>query len=376
MPIYSYNGKRGKSYFFKFGINGAYYLRRGFKTKKAALEAEKDFKNKLLGDCDPWKVIVRLKFKDIVNKYVEYCFSTMKITTASDIKRQASSFYLKAFNPEKYLYQMTPADANKAWKYIQTLKINETTKNKKLRSVKQLFTWVRDTYGYYYAAIYTLPNFKDYQIKRVKQKKDILEVGELIQILRRASPYYYLAILTMYIYGYRLGELLGLKVDSIDFNKRTIENYQSISFKTGQGYFIATTPKTKKSDRVRSCSDEYLKLLRQHINRYQLGPKDFLFFNMQTMIHGDIKNQPMHENTFRRALKNIEPTLNPHMLRRSVVTHLSENNVSLKEIANYIGHDSLATTERYYLKISEEKKNKINQVIDELIKEAKEVTNE
>ena len=92
MPIYSYNGKRGKSYFFKFGINGAYYLRRGFKTKKAALEAEKDFKNKLLGDCDPWKVIVRLKFKDIVNKYVEYCFSTMKITTASDIKRQASSF--------------------------------------------------------------------------------------------------------------------------------------------------------------------------------------------------------------------------------------------------------------------------------------------
>ena len=79
MPIYSYNGKRGKSYFFKFGINGAYYLRRGFKTKKAALEAEKDFKNKLLGDCDPWKVIVRLKFKDIVNKYVEYCFSTMNI---------------------------------------------------------------------------------------------------------------------------------------------------------------------------------------------------------------------------------------------------------------------------------------------------------
>ena len=94
------------------------------------------------------------------------------------------------------------------------------------------------------------------------------------------------------------------------------------------------------------------------------------------MIHGDIKNQPMHENTFRRALKNIEPTLNPHMLRRSVVTHLSESNVSLKEIANYIGHDSLATTERYYLKVSEEKKNKINKVIDELIKEAKEVTNE
>lgn len=49
------------------------------RQKKTALEAEKDFKNKLLGDCDPWKVIVRLKFKDIVNKYVEYCFSTMNI---------------------------------------------------------------------------------------------------------------------------------------------------------------------------------------------------------------------------------------------------------------------------------------------------------
>ncbi len=365
MSVFSYkNIENKKCYYFKFSLNARQYCRRGFKTKLAAENAERSFRASLLGDNDPWRVLLKLTYRDALEEYKAHCFKTLKITTASDISRAIDNFYIYCFKPNRYIYQLDGTDAQKAWNFINKLKVSITTKNNKLHFLQRFFSFVQRNYNYYYQQVFMLPNYKDYQIKRIKKKREIIELSELSQLLNKANEYYKLALLTLFIYGYRLGELLGLKVDSIDFKAKTIENYQSVAFKTGNGSYILTSPKTKKSERIRPCSDKYLELIKKHIQIHELKRNDYLFYKLP-----GIRSEPAHENTFRKALKRLDPGITPHMLRRSLVTHLAERGVPLEEIARYVGHDSIKVTEEYYLKKSKEKSKRLNSLIDELIQE-------
>ena len=55
------------------------------------------------------------------------------------------------------------------------------------------------------------------------------------------------------------------------------------------------------------------------------------------------------------------------MLRTSICTHLREQGVPLDEISKYLGHEDIQVTEEYYSKVTKEKKDKINEVIDEIL---------
>ena len=65
------------------------------------------------------------------------------------------------------------------------------------------------------------------------------------------------------------------------------------------------------------------------------------------------------QNTFRlaRAQSGINPAATPHTLRHSYATHLLEEGVSLRQISQYLGHESLDTTVIYthLTSISEER---------------------
>ena len=228
--------------------------------------------------------------------------------------------------------------------------------------------WVNNNYSFNYTAIFNLNNFRDYEIKRQKIKQPIIEFNDFIKIYKSCdSDYYKLALLTLFIYGFRLGELLALKVEAFDFKNMYFETYQSVSFKSGsKGGFILVSPKTKKSDRLNKMSKNYAALIKKHIEYYSLKSSDFVFFRSLKE-----KSTPEHENTMRRHLepycKAFNEDFHPHMLRTSIVTHLKEKGVSIDDIANYIGHETSKVTEDYYLKTSLEKESKINQVINEFI---------
>lgn len=363
-----YQNKQNKSYYYKFSLNGRQYLKRGFTSKKKALTAEKQFKDELLGIDKSGYHRLNLTYSQGLNEFKDFYFKSQKETTAKEIARAINSYYINYFKADRLIYQLNASDAEKAWSKINSEAISPATKNKKLAFLKRFFLFIQKKYSFYYSSIFNLPKFKDYKISRVKKKKLIIELSDLQQLIQKAnSKYMKLAILTLFIYGYRLGELLGLKVNSFDFKNKTVENYINITFKTGDGGFIEVSPKTKKSDRLRSCSDEYLNLVKEHIKLNNLKSNDFIFFSLANQFHEDIHNKPIHENTFRRMLQRLNPDITPHTLRRSLVTHLTERGVSIKEISKYIGHESIRTTESYYLKQSDEKAKKINNVIDQII---------
>lgn len=67
----------------------------------------------------------------------------------------------------------------------------------------------------------------------------------------------------------------------------------------------------------------YSTLIKEHIKRFKLKKKDFIFFRSKKE-----KNIPMHENTFRKNLetycKAYNKEFHPHMLIASIVTHLKK----------------------------------------------------
>ena len=269
--------------------------------------------------------------------------------------------------------KLLKTDAERAWKKIDRLPIRCITKNDKLAFLKRFFTWIEQQYQYRYNEIFLLHEFRDYEIRRQKKKDPIVEFDAFKELYRSCdSDYYRLLFLTMFLYGFRIGEQLALTVDSFDFEAKTLEIYRAVTIK-GKNGLEFVTPKTAAGQRVQPVPDSFARLVREHIARYHLKEKEFIFFRYRTHQTRENHALPVHENTCRRAMekycRKYNPDFHPHMLRTSICTHLREKGVPIEEISKFLGHEDPAVTEQYYSKISQNKKEAINDVIDEFMKE-------
>lgn len=354
-------------YYFKTSLRGRTFVRRGFITKENAKDAEALFRKEMIGE----QFIVLNKnlpsYLTLLNKYAER-FKNLKINYYHQVKIRIKNYYSKLF-PDISITKLLKKDADKCYSIINKEKIQISTKNDKLNFIKNFFIWIEQNYHYRYDPIFQLDKYRDYEIKRIKEKEEIVTFTQFIQIYNNCdNEYYKLAILTLFLFGYRLGELLALKVDSINFETNKIEIYQAVNFKNGKGKnnYTLTTPKTAKSKRIQLMPDIYSKKLKSFIKAHKLEQDDFIFYKSENN-----KKIMIHENTFRRKAKKyceiISPNFHPHMLRKSICTYLREEGVPITEISKYLGHEDIKVTEEYYSKISKEKKTKLNEVIDEIL---------
>lgn len=356
-------------YFFKTSILGRTFIRRGFKTKQAAREAESKFREQLIDDNYLRSIRVISNYKEMILKYGDYLKDNFKSTYTTDIKRKIQNFY-SLLLPDVPITKLVKSDADKLRAKIDKEKITYKSKNKHLNFMFRFFLWIEKFYHYKYNEIFLLEHFRDYEIRRQKKKTKVVEFDDFIKIYKSCDDdYYKLGLLTMFIFGYRLGEQLALTVDSISFEDNTIEIYQSVNFKggKGKGKFTLTTPKTPSGERIQNMPGIYSTLIKKHIEENKLKDSDFIFFR-----DSEHKKIPIHENTFRRKCeaycRSFNPDFHPHMLRTSIVTHLREKGVPLTEVSKYIGHADPKITEEYYSKKSLTKQNMINEVIDEILK--------
>lgn len=368
MPVYKDKNAKKRKYLFTTSIYGESYTRRGFKSILEASKAEISFRQAIIGfeNFNGFKLLKT--YHELLDEYYLYLSRNFKKTYVADIQRKIKNYYYFLL-PDIKVYKLTAVHASRAREKIFKENVTTKSKNKRLNFLKRFFSWVATNYKFTYNAFLNLDPFRDYSITKQKRKAPIIEFNDFKKIYKSCdSSYYKLALLTLFIYGFRLGELLALKVDAFDFKNMTFETYQSVSFKTGNHGFLLTCPKTKKSDRINVMSKSYADLVKKHIKENNLKPPDFVFFRSLREL-----NIPAHENTFRRRLesycKSFNKDFHPHMLRTSIVTHLKEKGVSLDDIAKYIGHETSQVTKDYYLKSSEDKERKINEVINEFLKE-------
>lgn len=147
----------------------------------------------------------------------------------------------------------------------------------------------------------------------------------------------YMAFEILYWCGIRLGELLALTLEDIDFENKKLrinKSYQRINRQD-----VITSPKTEKSNRSIDMPDFLAEEIKNYIvSIYKLKPTDRIFHLSKTHLQNEMK-----KGAARAGVKRIRI----HDLRHSHVSLLIEMGFSALAIAERVGHESIEITYRY-----------------------------
>ncbi len=169
-----------------------------------------------------------------------------------------------------------------------------------------------------------------------------------------------LAILSLlYDSGARVQEIIDLHVYNLSLN--------SISkvFLTGKGNKTRIVPLNKE------VSD----ILRQYISLFNLQKDDILFANK----HGDKLTRQGITYILNKYIEQAKMEyggyfslkISPHCIRHSKAMHLLESNVHLIHIRDFLGHESVMTTEIYAKSNPEIRRKQITEASENIVKKSK-----
>lgn len=169
----------------------------------------------------------------------------------------------------------------------------------------------------------------------------------------------YMAFMTLFWTGIRIGELLALNVADVDFEKRTISIMKSYQRMGGRD--VITEPKTAKSKRVIAIPQFLAVDLQDYVNSmYGVQGEDRLFPITKYYL----------EHEMQRGIKESGvKRIRIHDLRHSHASLLVEMGFSPLEIANRLGHEKIETTLNTYSHLYPDKQE---QLADRLDKEYRE----
>lgn len=189
-------------------------------------------------------------------------------------------------------------------------------------------------------------------IKRPKKEKKIPtvltkdEIKKLIEVIDTRKSR--LMVSFMYACGFRVSELVHLKVKDLNFQEK-IGNVRQ-----GKG----------KKDRVFNLPEFLLEDLKKQVENQMELKQEYLFSGPKGKL-SERNLQKIISKAAKRA--GLSKEVHCHTLRHSFATHLLENGTDIRKIQELLGHSDLSTTQ-IYTHISREELKKIKSPIDEVMK--------
>jgi integrase/recombinase XerD len=167
--------------------------------------------------------------------------------------------------------------------------------------IKTLYSCIPNTYNWYH---YKIRQEKQYELK--------------------------LVLTLLYGCGLRRNEAYNLQIQDVDFDKKTV------FVKQGKGYKDRVVP---MSAGVYNDLQDYIYNFRSRLKLNHCR----LIFSGRQMMRVRLKHLQRDCEDPKLKAKRITP----HLLRHSIATHLLQNGMSLENIALFLGHSSLDSTQIY-----------------------------
>lgn len=177
---------------------------------------------------------------------------------------------------------------------------------------------------------------------------------ENLEQLNADNIKYKVAIIITVFTGVRLGELMGLEWDDIDFRNGIISINKASQYLSEKGIFTKD-PKTESSVREVAIPTFVISLLEEYK----------LWYEKQKSLYGELwvnsnrlfvqaDGKPMHPDTiskwFVKFVGNIGlPVINFHGLRHTNATLLISQNIDIAVVAARLGHAQITTTLNFYV---------------------------
>ena len=169
------------------------------------------------------------------------------------------------------------------------------------------------------------------QLKRPFKSKylpTVLSEEEVIDLLRFTRNLKHRVILALlYSSGLRIGELMNLKLQHIDLDRR------QLYVKNSKG----------RKDRVVILAESFIPLLLNYLTSY--SPKDYFIEGANGKAYAASSVRKFLKRSCQRA--GIKKRVTPHTLRHSYATHLIEKGVGLRYVQELLGHAKPETTMIY-----------------------------
>lgn len=323
-------------------------MKRGFATKKDAQQWERDFLQKQSASMD-------MKFASFVEVYFEDKAPRLKERSIMT-KRTLFETKIIPYFGEKQMNEITAVDIIK-W---QNALLNQDYKPTYLRMIQNQMTALFNHAEKFY-------DLKDNPCKKVDKMgrsnakelnfwtKD--EYEQFIQCFSPDEEMYQIIFQMLFWLGCRVGELLALTSQDIDFENGTV-NISKTYYRRNQTDYV-TPPKTESSNRKITIPKFLAEEMKDFVDRqYGLTSEDRIFPITDRAIQ-----KKMKQKTEQAKLKPIRV----HDLRHSHIALLIEKGMQPLVIAQRVGHDSVNTTMNIYGHLYP---NKQKQVADLLNAEA------
>ena len=178
-------------------------------------------------------------------------------------------------------------------------------------------------------------------------------ISGLMELTEEQFKYKVAIILTIFT-GVRLGELMGLEWDDINFREGIVSINRSSQYLADKGVFTKV-PKTESSIRDVAIPDFVVSLLEEYKCWYDNQKALFgeLWYDSNRLfVQADGK--PMHPSTiskwFEKFVAQIGlPVINFHGLRHTNATLLIAQNIDVSVVAARLGHAQITTTLNFYV---------------------------
>lgn len=308
--------------------------KRGFSTKREALQYERDFLARLSGNLD-------MTFADFVQVYLQDRTPRIKDSTA-DTKRNIIETKILPYFGAKRMRDISTNDVMHWQNALLAYRHPETGKpysKSYLKTVHNQLTAIMNHAVKFYKLsenpariVGNMGSEQGIQMK-IWTLEQYLQFSELM--MDEPVLYYYFQML--YWCGLREGEALALMPGDFDFKANTVSVTKTYHRAGSQD--IITDPKTPKSNRTVEMPAFLATEIREYLDSiYDLKEDNRLF--------------PLAKSTLYRQMEKAHtelglPRIRVHDLRHSHVSLLINMGYSAVAIADRMGHESIDITYRY-----------------------------
>jgi len=252
--------------------------------------------------------------------------------------RLALNYLFNIVSPSTPIGDITSSHIIKYIKLTES-KLSNASVHSYIRYIKLLFNYLVDE-----DYIYKTPIKKKLIPKRERKSIVIFDKSELEDILsvaKERDKKFYNSLMLLLLTGLRPIDLVNLKINNFDFNRKLI------SIKIS---------KTNKEIKFPLYSELETFISSNMQEEFQKDSEDFLLKGFNVEIIG---------KRFRRIKKQLKITkkltVTLKTFRKTFATRIAEKGLSIQEVAYLLGHDSVKTTEKYYTDvITESLRKKIN----------------